>query len=230
MLLQSVSTLLAVLTLAGGQSLVVDPHGGSESADAVIVAEPTSVTVMGLDDFQTGDTVPVDELIDLAQAAGQDIEPELDVTAAESSVRATALRAAPPATAARASLPIKAAADPAYSIYSQWWDNRNIKVAVRNGTNAWGWQHLQKHNVSLSMLKKTTQFPRNRDASNTGITYVTPANLYTCWLTWCRVDKTIDVKVVMNNTRLNDGAPRGIITAYCIGSTVCPDWVRQVAG
>lgn len=196
----------------------------------MIVSEPTSVTVMGLDDFQTGDTVPVDELIELAQAAGQDIEPELDVTTAESSVPAAGLRAAPPTKATPASLTIKTAAVSAYSIYSQWWDNKAVKVAVRNGTSAWGWQHLQKHNVSLSMVKKTTQFPRNRDASKTGITYVTPANLYTCWLTWCRVDKTMDVKVVMNNTRLNDGAPRGIITAYCIGATVCPEWVRQVAG
>ena len=139
MIPESVATLIAVLTLVGSQPLVADPHGGSEPADAVMVSEPTSVTVMGLDDFQTGDTVPVDELIELAQEAGQDIEPELDVTTAESSVPAAGLRAAPPTTAARASLTIKRAADPAYSIYSQWWDNKGVKLAVRNGTSSMWW-------------------------------------------------------------------------------------------
>lgn len=42
--------------------------------------------------------------------------------------------------------------------------------------------------------------------------------------------RSMDVRVVMSDARLNDGAPRGVITAYCEGPTVCPAWVREVAG
>lgn len=42
--------------------------------------------------------------------------------------------------------------------------------------------------------------------------------------------RSMDVRVVTSNVRLNDGAPRGVITAYREGPTVCPAWVREVAG
>jgi len=230
MFLQTIGAAFAVAVL------ILTPAAPSAIGDLasvdgeVTVATPTEVTVMGLEDVSVGDTVSVTELIELAEDTDQDVRAEL-LGSDEGSV--AALSMAPGRTPALASLTgpsIKLAGDPAYSIYSQWWDNKRIKAAVRNGTGTWGWQHLQKHNVSLAMLQKTTQFPRNRDVNGTTITYVTPANLFTCWLASCRVDKTMDVRVVSNNTRLNDGAPRGIITAYCVGPTVCPAWVRQVAG
>ncbi|WP_270354323.1 hypothetical protein [Microbacterium testaceum] len=137
--------------------------------------------------------MPVVDLIEKAEEVGQDIQDELLGAEPEEPGAQSGGQFAFPAIARRASLPIKTAADPAYSIYSQWWDNKYIKAAVRNGTATWGWQHLQKHNVSLAMLQKTT-------------------------------------KVVVNPTRLNDGAPRGVISAHCVGPTVCPTWVRQVGG
>ena len=230
MFLQSIGAAfaVAVMVLAPAAPSAV---GDLVSADEeVTVATPTEVTVMGLEDVEVGDTVPVTELVELAEEADQDVRADLFADEGENFA---ALSVVSPGTPARASFTgpsIKLAGDPAYSIYSQWWDNKRIKAAVRNGTGTWGWQHLQKHNVSLAMLQKTTQFPRNRDVSGTTITYVTPANLFTCWLGSCRVDRTMDVRVISNNTRLSDGAPRGIITAYCVGPTVCPAWVRQVAG
>lgn len=189
------------------------------------------MTVLGLDEDQVGETIPVTELIERSEEVGQDIEDEL--LAGDDSQAAASLDRPSAASAVsfhRAPVGIRAAADPAYAIYSQWRDNKYIKVAVRNGNISWGWQHLQKHNVSLAMLQKTTKFPRNRYLKDGNLIYITPANQYICWLASCRVERTMDVRVIMNNTRLNDGAPRGIITAYCDGPRVCPAWVRQAAG
>ena len=33
------------------------------------------------------------------------------------------------------------------------------------------------------------------------------------------------VKVVIENTRMSDGKQKGLITGYCLGVTVCPQWV-----
>lgn len=225
---------LAALALAFTVATAPIAAPPSQAADFnpadVVVEDPTTVTVMGLADSEVGDTVPVVDLIEKAEEVGQDIQDELLGAGPEEPGAQSGGQFALPAIARRASLPIKTAADPAYSIYSQWWDNKYIKVAVRNGTTSWGWQHLQKHNVSLAMLQKTTKFPRSRYMENGSQIYVTPANQYTCWLASCRIDRTMDVKVVVNPTRLNDGAPRGVISAYCLGPTVCPTWVRQVAG
>ncbi|WP_124896071.1 hypothetical protein [Microbacterium sp. Y-01] len=38
------------------------------------------------------------------------------------------------------------------------------------------------------------------------------------------------VKVVVENTRMSDNKQKGLITAYCMGVTVCPQWVVNVAG
>lgn len=210
---------------------VASSDAADPAPDDVLDEQPTSVTVLGLDEDQVGETIPVTELIERSEEVGQDIEDEL--LSGDESQDAASLNSPFVASAVSfhgAPIGIRAAADPAYSIYSQWWDNKYIKVAVRNGNSTWGWQHLQKHNVSLTMLQKTTKFPRNRYLENGSLIYVTPANQYTCWLASCRIDRTMDVKVIVNPTRLADGAPRGIITAYCVGPQVCPAWVRQVAG
>lgn len=38
------------------------------------------------------------------------------------------------------------------------------------------------------------------------------------------------VKVVIENTRLGDKRHKGLISAYCVGPTVCPQWVVNAAG
>ncbi|MFT4211555.1 MAG: hypothetical protein QM626_06735 [Microbacterium sp.] len=123
------------------------------------------------------------------------------------------------------------AASTDYRLISGWTDNKATRIGYRYGTTAWGWLHIQPHNVTNTMVKKTTQFPRSRTVSGTTITYVTPANEFTCWLTVCWITRTMDVQVVVNSSpRLSDGYPKGVISAYCVGANVCPSWVVKVAG
>ncbi|GAA1690961.1 hypothetical protein GCM10009808_04880 [Microbacterium sediminicola] len=232
-----------------GVSLSASPSIGhlDQSAEdtALIVTEPTSVTVLGMDELDLGETVSVEELITEAEDVGQPVDEELaevleEVTSDKleelSDAGADHLADAGDATRPRMMATVyksaiaKTASDPAYGIVSQWWDNKSIRVTVRKGTSTWGWTHVQKHNVSMTMIQKTTKFPKTRSVSGSTITYQTPAMKFTCWLATCWVEKSMDVRVVSNNTRLTDGSPKGVITAYCVGPTVCPAWVRQVAG
>ncbi|OFI38892.1 hypothetical protein BIU82_17075 [Arthrobacter sp. SW1] len=104
-------------------------------------------------------------------------------------------------------------------------------TVIRKGTAAFGWAHVQKHSVTLNMIKKTTMFPKTRSiqGGNT-IVYQTPANEYDCWLGICRIKRTMDVRAVVNNTRMGDGLQKGVITTYCVGPMTCPAWVAATAG
>lgn len=51
-----------------------------------------------------------------------------------------------------------------------------------------------------------------------------------CWIGSCKPKRSMTVKVVIENARMSDGKQKGLITAYCMGVTVCPQWVINVAG
>lgn len=142
-----------------------------------------------------------------------------------------AVKAASNASAAVPEALLARAADPAYVIYSRWNDNLAKPTVIRNGTAAFGWAHVQKHRVTLNMVKKTTMFPKTRSVQggNT-IVYQTPANEYECWLGICRIKRTMDVRTVVSNTRMGDGLQKGVITTYCVGPMTCPAWVAATAG
>jgi hypothetical protein len=215
-----------------------DPRPAGDSPE--VVAHPTTVTLLGIDEREVGTSITLEELIEESEGVDQSIRQQLESGLDESTpeVREAASftwGSGSDETAAGGphggSSPVTTtASNPSYTVISQWWDSKSIRAAVRRGTSTWGWMHLQKHNVSMAMLQKTTKFPRTRTVTGSTITYVTPAMQFTCWLASCNVDRTMDVKVVLNNTRLRDGAPKGVITAYCMGVSVCPAWVREVAG
>jgi hypothetical protein len=118
-----------------------------------------------------------------------------------------------------------------YTILSTWTDNKGARVALREGSASWGWVHAKVHNVSRAMLQKTTKFPRTRQIQGSAIVYQTPAHEYECWLFWCTITKSMDVRVVVETTQLNDGYNKGVITSYCLDPTaVCPSWVVRAAG
>jgi hypothetical protein len=117
-----------------------------------------------------------------------------------------------------------------YTRRDAWKDNKALTVAYRYGTATWGHLHVQKHNISLNMIKKATQFPRTRSVEGTTVVYITPAREFVCYLWGCYVTRSMDVKVVVANNRLTDGYNKGVITAYCVGPKVCPNWVRATAG
>lgn len=147
---------------------------------------------------------------------------EADVVAVKTA--SDAADAVPEASVARA-------ADPAYVIYSRWNDNLGKPTVIRNGTAAFGWAHVQKHRVTLNMIKKTTMFPKTREIQGGDtIVYQTPANEYECWVGICNIKRTMDVRAVVSNTRTGDGLQKGVITTYCVGPMTCPDWVIATAG
>lgn len=203
-----------------------------------IVTEPVSVTVLGLDEYEVGDSVPLDELITQSESVDQPITDQLgdaleEVDASEVAPASSLHSSTGPqivlASTKKSRIVQSGSTD--YWIKSTWQDNKNLTVALRWGSSTWGWSKISaKHDVTVNMIKKTTQFPRSRDVQGNSYVYVTPANHFTCWLAACWIDKTMDVKVVSDNTKLSDRLPKGVITSYCIGVTVCPQWVRDAAG
>ncbi len=181
---------LAALALAFAVATAPIAAPPSQAADFnpadVVVEDPTTVTVMGLADSEVGDTVPVVDLIEKAEEVGQDIQDELLGAGPEEPGAQSGGQFALPAIARRASLPIKTAADPAYSIYSQWWDNKYIKVAVRNGSLP-GAGSTCKTQREPRDAAENDEVSSQRYMENSTQIYVTPANQYTCWLASCKL-------------------------------------------
>ncbi|BAU33461.1 hypothetical protein [Microcella alkaliphila] len=227
-----VSALAAVSALIGGGIVPGDEQ--FEGSDLVVV-QPTTVTVIGDLGLEAGETIPVAELVEAASELDQDIAaslPLLDVGVERLAGFGLAAHPVAPLVGVAGQGVVSSSTSPAYRIVSTWRDGRNARNAVRAGSSTWGWAHVQKHNVSMAMIQKTTKFPRFRTVSGTSTTYRTPANTYVCWLTVCRIDKSVMVRVVHEDRMLSDGQPRGMITTYCeiSGTKVCPNWVREVAG
>lgn len=86
-----------------------------------------------------------------------------------------------------------------------------------------------KHNLSTAVAKTTTQHPRSRAVqSASAIVYRTPVHHVQCSrMGFCTVRATRTVKVIVNPSKLRDGAPKGVITAYCEGTTWCESWVKN---
>ena len=171
-----------------------------------------SVVTLGDVGLDVGDRVSFDELVAAAAEVGQDVETQLD--------------GRPQSEQSAIEAPLAVAAASAWDEVSRWNDNKGVAVVLRYGDgSSWGWIKLRdKHGITQNMLRKTTQFPRDRVAQRSAWVYTTPAILYSCWLGVCTVEKSQDVKVVNETT-----SQKGIITAYCVGLTICPKWVRDVA-
>lgn len=199
--------------------------------------EPVTVTVLGDIEMAPDGSIPVEELVQEAEALGQDVSDALDVdlpdegagveaptSEVESTIQAAAYSRSAPS--------VRLAAVNPYDQVSIWKDNQALKMALRKGNSAWGWAHAQRHSVTESMIQKTTKFPKSRTATGTTIVYETPANEYTCWaFTGCKITRTATVRVVANRSVLSDGWPKGVITSYCVDpkSRVCPAWVAIAA-
>jgi hypothetical protein len=208
-----------------------------KNRDAPYPEEPVSVSLIGASaQGEIGERIPIEELMVVADGLGQDIRPELQVASPSEHIDAAQVDPNVQTTAflssgLRESAPIVTAATGAYTRLLVWYDNKYVQNVLRQGTSSWGWVHSRdKHAVTQTMIKKTTQFPRSRTVSGSNIYYVTPAIKYTCWLSFCSIDKQMDVRVVYETTRLSDNFAKGVITTYCVGVTVCPQWVRDVSG
>ncbi|MGP9527422.1 hypothetical protein [Glutamicibacter sp. AOP5-A2-18] len=202
---------LTGLALLCGTALVGAPamatqspaNAGEENSAAQLVGEPESFVIFG-----------EQPEIKAGKVSRADVEQSFKAQNQKSAIEV--------ASPARAAL--------AWDVYSSWKDNKAKTTAIRWGSSTWGWRHVQKHNVSLKMIQKTTKFPKTRTVDGNRIIYTTPANKYTCWLGFaCKIDKSATVLVLVANQRAGDGKHKGVITAYCTGTKVCPNWVREVA-
>jgi hypothetical protein len=215
------------------------PEDGSE----IYLPEPVEVAVMGGSLERLGEDVPIDELIEEAESLGQNIVPAFEEAGptgreehslnwdrpGDASTRDFVVQTA--ASVETASVVISPASTSAYTRLLVWNDNKYVQNVLRYGTSTWGWVHSRdKHGVTQSMIKKTTMFPRSRTVSGSNIYYQTPAIKYICWMASCSIDRQMDVRVVYDLARQSDNFAKGVITAYCVGPTVCPQWVRDVAG
>ncbi|KAA0962166.1 hypothetical protein [Microbacterium sp. ANT_H45B] len=214
------SALVATVVMVGAL-LVPSAAHAADAAD-----DPTSFTTFGY--VPTG-----------AEGTAAQADVEAQVTRADSFDASSRSRSAAPDTSQMApaspeDLAAAAAADPAYRIVSRWTDKIAKSTVARagNGTT-WGLTKVQnKHHVNLNMIQKTTKFPRpdgGRVIQGSAIIYVTDAIEWECWLGSCTPKRTMAVKVVVENTRMSDNYQKGLITAYCMGVTVCPQWVINVA-
>lgn len=209
-----------------GADAVSDGYGVSE------IAGPVSVTVMGeaLDDL--GSVVPVEELVEVAEAMDQDIEEELE--AGEGGLRDSDdidLESARVGGSLSVQTSGIVRTATAYTRLMVWNDNKYVQNVLRQGTSTWGWAHLKaKHNATQAMIKKTTMFPRSRTIEKHNIYCETPAIKYVCWIGICSIEKQMDVRVVYDTRKQSDKFAKGVVTAHCKGPVICPQWVRDVAG
>lgn len=205
------TTIAVIATLIAAQPATASTPEASE--------EPVTVTVFGDIGVEVGEQVPVEDLISAAEGLGQDITSQLGETSEGAPSRATDLSSLSESS-------VVLAAQAPWDEVNRWNDNLGVLVVLRygNGTT-WGWiKARDNHGVTQTMIRKTVQFPRDRSPQGSAIVYVTPAIEYSCWLGICTPVRSMDVRVVnaTNNSQ-------GVITAYCIGVTICPQWVRDAA-
>lgn len=213
---------------------------GTGAAIAVLIGAviaPPATAADAQDDPVTFTTFGYVPTGDAGEATQQDVEDqiaEVESFDASSESPDVAIPDASPVPGASERM-VAAAADPAYRIVSKWTDKIAKTTVARagNGTT-WGLTKAQsKHRVNLNMIQKTTKFPRpdgGRVTQGNAIIYVTDAIEWECWLGVCNPKRTMAIKVVVENTRVSDGYHKGLITAYCMGVTACPQWVINVAG
>ena len=115
-----------------------------------------------------------------------------------------------------------------YDVLATWSDNAGKPVAMRWGSNTWGYRKIvDKHNLTTAAARTTTKYPASKVAeSASSVVYTTPVHKYTCTVLGCKIVETRTLRAVVNPIRLADGSPKGVITTYCEGVTWCPDWVK----
>lgn len=128
-----------------------------------------------------------------------------------------------------------------YVVRGTWKTQDNRTGVVRqgrwDGVRGFGLDKIEQfHNVGLAHVRTATQYPRpgptgNYASSGTSRWYETDVLHVRCGGWWifrtCKVVETRVFKALMEFRLLDDGKPVGVITAYCVGSTLCPEWVRS---
>lgn len=111
-----------------------------------------------------------------------------------------------------------------------WWDG---------GDRGFGLEKIeQKHNLDTRIARAVTQRPRGywvgspekNPENGEAFEYFGNFVKIDCSPIACLPFPSIDteeVRVVHDFRRLSDGRPFGVVTAYCTGKTVCPDWVKD---
>ncbi|KIF00776.1 hypothetical protein PL81_39300 [Streptomyces sp. RSD-27] len=107
------------------------------------------------------------------------------------------------------------------------WDGHDIPT--RHGTAAFGWQHASaKHNMRSEKAIDAPYHGRADKVSGTRAEYwgVIATNSGQVRMSTVSVSERGDRGP--GGERTPDGRPLGTMTAYCVGQTVCPDWVNDL--
>ncbi len=144
----------------------------------------------------------------------------------------------PEITAARATT----AGYPMYQVLWQWKDSLGTPFVLRRGyynaatDRGFGFDKVYwKHNLTERAVMATTKWPRIRThIGGTTWNYDTDVLRVRCsgWGPW-RTCKVVEKKVVRagHDFRKNhagaDAKAFGIVTAFCLGTVRCPDWVKN---
>jgi hypothetical protein len=133
---------------------------------------------------------------------------------------------------------LKQAPDPRYKVVATWKDSKGATVYLRqgswNGKSGWGYGKISKyHNLSVAAVRTVTKYPQRRaHVAGQKYNYYTPVEHVRCSGWWvfrrCKVVEAVQVTVGVDFRSVGTGS-FGVVTAFCSGSTRCPDWVKQAA-
>lgn len=213
----NVSAVTARVIVAGVAAIALAVAGASAAGAAVPSSEATledgGVIFAVIGDLPSGE-FPVEQLAELGVTPA-----EVDLIGQGEQAALDGLQVAP----------LAGVNDP-YRVMASWTDSTGKAMALRWGSSTWGWYKIvNKHNLTTAVARTTTKYPKTRVVeSASAIVYRTPVNNVKCnTFGFCSVAATRTVKVVANPLKLNDGSPKGVITAYCEGITWCESWVKN---
>ncbi|WP_159096622.1 hypothetical protein [Miniimonas sp. S16] len=112
----------------------------------------------------------------------------------------------------------------------KWEDHGGREVVVRKDVKA---KIESKHGItSPGPVRVTTQYPRNMTSEKQGTSRVYYADLQ--WRVCnargqCPVKASVSMKAVVEFKTVSGGGTYGLVTAYCLNTTLCPSWVNNVA-
>lgn len=216
------------------------PAAGAVAAEEPPTSEDTiTFTVLGEVDAEIGDEVSLADLqdagvtVDELDAAGVAVEPDGTLSAdpaapAPQPEGSAATPAAPAAFTARlASAPTNRVAPRTgtYDVIATWRAKDGKTVTLRRAAYE---KIVNKHNLTTAVVKRVTTSYSSRlgAGSATAFNYFLEAKQFTCNMLTCWVSASVWVQSTVDYRAITGGT-FGVVTTYCQGVTLCPNWVKN---
>lgn len=217
-----------VVAMAGAGAI---PASAATSAD-----EEITFTVLGHVDAGIGDEVGLEqlesvdvtaeELEEVGVEIADDGELSLDLTAQEEPI-ATAKAAHGSFNVTRAAVR-RASVSPrtgTYDVIASWRAKDGNTVTLRRAAYD---KIVTKHNLTTAVVKRVTTSYSSRlgAGSATAFNYFLEAKQITCNVLTCWVSNSLWVQSTVDYRAISGGT-FGVVTTYCQGVTLCPNWVKN---